>query len=198
VSSVCCFLHASRHIVAGNVGTFALLLRHRRWCLGLDVLDASTSPKAIELRAAVVAFHGFEANKVTVLDAFVAVGVLTATSRTGWFAAAIIAVLILVLLLAKREAPTHCSGLVTVVDSGCLVDQGCWYLILRGCVRCPNLSAQYFASPCRSGRRVLCGQLLLLVSSRGLDGDSSVSGAGAPVPSPFFYKPSQVLIQWIL
>ena len=51
----------------------------------LDVFYASTSPETIELRAAIVTLHGFEGNKVTVLDAFVAVGVLTATSRAGWF-----------------------------------------------------------------------------------------------------------------
>ena len=50
----------------------------------LDVFYASTSPETIELRAAIVTLHGFEGNKVTVLDAFVAVGVLTATSRAGW------------------------------------------------------------------------------------------------------------------
>jgi hypothetical protein len=67
-----------------DLGTFALLLRRGRWFLMLDVLYASTSPEAIELRVAVVTLHGFEGNKVTVLDAFVAVGVLTATSRAGW------------------------------------------------------------------------------------------------------------------
>ena len=50
----------------------------------LDVLYASTNPEAIEPRAAIVTLHGFEGNKVIVLNAFVAVGVLTSTSRAGW------------------------------------------------------------------------------------------------------------------
>src|SRR5712692_2479922 len=64
----------SRHIVAGEIGTWALLLRLGRRCLRLDVLYASTSPEAIELRVTVITLHGFEGNKVTVLDAAIAVG----------------------------------------------------------------------------------------------------------------------------
>src|SRR6266849_4446255 len=75
----------SRHIVAGEIGTLALLLRLGRRCLRLDVLYASTRPEAIELRATIVTLHRFEGDLVAVLNSDVAVGVLTAASRTDWF-----------------------------------------------------------------------------------------------------------------
>lgn len=122
-----------RHIIARDVSTVALLLLLGRICLRLDVLNASTNPEAIEGRAAIVTLHRFEGYLVTVLDTRIAVGVLSAASGADWFGGSYYFCTHITPVSAKREAPKHCSGLVTVVEPGCLLDQVCWYLILRQC-----------------------------------------------------------------
>ena len=127
-----------RLFVTGELDSSHLL------CLTFDVVYACSYPEAVKRRPAVIAFHRLEGHLIAVLNAFVAVGVLTATSRADWFGDSYYFCTHITPVDAKREAPKHCSGLVTVVEPGCLLNQVCWYLIPRmGAVH--NLSVRYFA-----------------------------------------------------
>ena len=118
-----------RLFVTGELDSSHLL------CLTFDVVYACSYPEAVKRRPTIVAFHRLEGHLIAVLNAFVAVGVLTATSRADWFWCCYYSCTHITPVAAKREAPKHCSGLITVVEPGCLLDQVCWYLILRGWVQ---------------------------------------------------------------
>jgi hypothetical protein len=142
-----------------DLGKLALLLRGRRRCLGLDILYASTSPETIELRAAVVALQGIEANKFAVFDGFVTVGVLTATSGARWFWCGDYCCSHIGPFISEARGTKR--GLVTrwrtwVPLRSCLLVSNTAYA-----ARHPNLSAQYFARKVGSS-----GDYLILNCSR--------------------------------